>query len=440
MTGFLWSDDADAFFGDSMEGKPQKQSKPGTSQDAPLTVSQLNEWIKRALDQSIPTVWIAAEISNLTQSAAGHVYLTLKDPSGQISAVVWRSTLERIGMDITEGMAVLVQGRLDVYSPRGSYQLVIQRMEQQGVGALQAAFRRLFQKLDREGLFASERKKTLPRFPRRIGFVTSPAGAAIHDFCQVLGRRWPNANVLIIPSKVQGEGAAEEIVRGIRVAARIQPVLDILVVGRGGGSVEDLWCFNEEIVVRALVDCPIPTVSAVGHEIDVTLSDLAADVRALTPTEAAEIVAPSKDELLELFKNTESRINSLVQNHIQRNESKLRSLATRAILEDPARLLESPTQLLDDVFRDLDAALDKWFENTMKNVQSHAQMLEALSPLKTLARGYSVTHDKETSKIVNSVESVKVGQSIVTRVSSGEIESVVTKITMEGTPFRHGKS
>ena len=152
------------------------------------------------------------------------------------------------------------------------------------------------------------------------------------------------------------------------------------------------------------------------------------------------VVAPSKDELLELFKNTESRINSLVQNHIQRNESKLRSLATRAILEDPARLLESPTQLLDDVFRDLDAALDKWFENTMQNVQSHAQMLEALSPLKTLARGYSVTHDKETSKIVNSVESVKVGQSIVTRVSSGEIESVVTKITMEGTPFRHGKS
>ena len=429
MTGFLWSDDADAFFGDAGKGKPQKQAKPGTSQDAPLTVSQLNEWIKRTLDQSIPTVWIAAEISNLTQSAAGHVYLTLKDPSGQISAVLWRSTLERIGMDISEGMAVLVQGRLDVYSPRGSYQLVIQRLEQQGVGALQAAFRRLHQKLEKEGLFATDRKKALPRFPNRIGFVTSPAGAAIHDFYQVLARRWPRASVLVIPSRVQGEGAAEEIVRGIRVAAKIQPALDILVVGRGGGSIEDLWCFNEEIVVRALVECPIPTVSAVGHEVDVTLSDLAADVRALTPTEAAEIVAPSKEELLELFKNTEARIYALVQNHVHRHESKLRSLATRAIIEEPARLLESSTQLLDDVHRDLDNALDTWYERPSQLIQNQAQMLEALSPLKTLARGYSLTQDKETGRIIKNVSTVMTGQVLVTRVASGEIESVVTKST-----------
>lgn len=438
MTGFLWSDDADAFFGDAGKGKPQKQTKPGTSQDAPLSVSQLNEWIKRALDQSIPTVWIAAEISNLTQSAAGHVYLTLKDPSGQISAVLWRSTLERIGMDISEGMAVLVQGRLDVYSPRGSYQLVIQRVEQQGVGALQAAFRRLYQKLEKEGLFAAERKKALPRFPNRIGFVTSPAGAAIHDFYQVLGRRWPRASVLVIPSRVQGEGAAEEIVRGIRAAAKIQPALDILVVGRGGGSIEDLWCFNEEIVVRALVECPIPTVSAVGHEVDVTLSDLAADVRALTPTEAAEIVAPNKEELLELFRNTEARIQSLVQNHVHRHESKLRSLAARAVIEDPARLLESSTQLLDDVHRDLDNALDTWYERTSQLIQNQAQMLEALSPLKTLARGYSLTQDKVTGKIIKGVASVMTGQVIVTRVASGEIESIVTKSTNRNLPSLDG--
>ncbi|MBU6175871.1 MAG: exodeoxyribonuclease VII large subunit, partial [Planctomycetes bacterium] len=277
MTGFLWGEEADAFFeagkSESFSAKGKKKTdsiQAGTNQDSPLTVTQLNTWIKRTLEKNIPTIWIEGEIGSLTRSNAGHIYLNLKDSESQIACVVWRSTLERIDVDLSEGMAVLVQGRIDVYPPRGNYQLVVQRVEQQGLGALQAAFKRLFQRLAKEGLFAPERKKSLPALPMRIGFVTSPAGAAIHDFNQVLKRRWPLASVLIIPARVQGDGAAEDIVRGIDIAAKIRPQLDVLVVGRGGGSQEDLWCFNEEIVVRAIANCPLPTISAVGHEIDVT--------------------------------------------------------------------------------------------------------------------------------------------------------------------------
>lgn len=430
MTGFLWSNDEEAFFGDGPKDTPKKEAKstkpgPGQSLDAPYSVSELNESLKRIIDKSFGTIWIAGEISNLTRSNAGHIYLTLKDPGGQIAGVIWRSTLDRIDVDLSEGMAVIVQGRLDVYSPRGNYQIVISRVEEQGLGALQAAFRKLYKKLDSEGLFAQERKKPLPQFPFRIGFVTSPSGAAIQDFIQVLKRRWPVASVLIIPSKVQGEGAAEEIARGIKAAARIRPELDVLVVGRGGGSIEDLWAFNEEIVVRAVADCPLPTISAVGHEIDVTLCDLAADMRALTPTEAGEIIAPNRDELLIQLEGVQNRLRSLVANQWERAERQLASLVDRPILVEPERLLERPSQRLDDIFRDMDLAIDQKLEALQNALVQKAQVLEALSPLAVLARGYSLTVDEQSGRLVTSVQNIVRGQTLRTKLSSGEIRSTV---------------
>ena len=442
MTGFLWSDDADAFFGEQPKPNPTQSSspskstakptakpaakvRPGTTSDAPLSVGQLNAWIKNAIEQTVPTFWLAGEIGNLNQSASGHVYLTIKDSTSQISAVIWRSTFERIGMDLREGMAVLIQGRIEVYGPRGTYQVIIARMEQQGLGALQAAFRRLHAKLEKEGLFAPERKKTLPMFPTRIGFVTSPSGAAIHDFTQVLKRRWPGASVLIIPSRVQGDGAAQEIAEGIRVAALLRPALDVLVVGRGGGSLEDLWCFNEEVVVRALAACPLPTVSAVGHEIDVTLSDLAADVRALTPSEAAERIVPSRDEVYQSLAKVHHRLDTLLLHRLSQSEMRLKSIASRPVFQSPERLLETPTQLLDDLHESLDSTMDGLMQSRTEQLERVSQVLDAISPLKTLARGYSVTQDAISDKVIMSVEHVVTGQQIRTKLSDGEFVSRV---------------
>ena len=446
MTGFLWSDDADAFFDDKpkkdsveinakrsgeppAKPKPPSKPKPGASSAAPLSVGQLNAWVKRAIDESVPMFWLAAEIGNLNQSASGHVYLTLKDATSQVSAVLWRSTLERLGMDLREGMAVLVQGRIDVYGPRGTYQVIINRMEQQGLGALQAAFRRLHAKLEQEGLFSAERKKPLPKFPTRIGFVTSPSGAAIHDFTEVLKRRWPGASVLIIPSRVQGEGAAKEIAEGIRVAAQIRPALDVLVVGRGGGSLEDLWCFNEEVVVRAIVACPLPTISAVGHEIDVTLSDLAADVRALTPSEAAERVAPSRDEIVDVLSGIRQRIDTLMMHRISQAEMRLRSVISRPVFASPERSLETPMQRLDDLHEALDHAMDASIQTRAERLERLASVLDAISPLKTLARGYSVTMDSTTGAVISSVKQLHLGQEIQTILNDGKFVSTIKSKT-----------
>ena len=452
MTGFLWSDDADAFFDDKpkkdsveinakrsgepptkpktpAKPKPPSKPKPGASSAAPLSVGQLNAWVKRAIDESVPMFWLAAEIGNLNQSASGHVYLTLKDATSQVSAVLWRSTLERLGMDLREGMAVLVQGRIDVYGPRGTYQVIINRMEQQGLGALQAAFRRLHAKLEKEGLFAAERKKPLPEFPTRIGFVTSPSGAAIHDFTEVLKRRWPGASVLIIPSRVQGEGAAKEIAEGIRVAAQIRPTLDVLVVGRGGGSLEDLWCFNEEVVVRAIVACPLPTISAVGHEIDVTLSDLAADVRALTPSEAAERVAPSRAEIVDVLSGIRQRIDTLMMHRISQAEMRLRSVISRPVFASPERSLETPMQRLDDLHEALDHAMDASIQTRAERLERLASVLDAISPLKTLARGYSVTMDATTGAVISSVKQLRLGQEIQTILNDGKFVSTIKSKT-----------
>ncbi len=278
-----------------VSGWGELEGDAAVAEQRPWTVSQLTSQIKSTLEGRFPSVWVTGELSNVSRPQSGHVYLTMKDASAQIRAVIWRSVASKLPFDFSDGLEVVCRGEIDVYPPRGAYQLIIRRMEPLGEGALQLALRQLQKRLSAEGLFDPRHKRPLPRFPRRIAIVTSPSGAAIRDFLEVLRRRWRGVRVLVIPARVQGEGAAGDLVRGIGWAHQLPEAPDVLVVARGGGSLEDLWCFNDEAVVRAIFAATIPVVSAVGHEIDVTLSDLVADRRALTPSEAAELVAPSSE-------------------------------------------------------------------------------------------------------------------------------------------------
>ena len=260
--------------------------------DDAQSVSELTARVKEQLETRFADVWVTGEVSNLTRAASGHAYLSLKDESAVLRAVIWRGTMQALAIEPADGLAVVCHGRLEVYPPRGTYQLTIDRLHALGTGTLEARLRQLHAVLDAEGAFAAARKRPLPAFPRRIALITSPTGAAVADFLQTLLARWRSSEVILIPSRVQGAGAAEEVAAALAAAARIRPAVDVIAVVRGGGSLEDLWSFNEEVLVRAVAASPIPVVSGVGHEIDVTLCDLAADVRALTPTDAAVRIVP----------------------------------------------------------------------------------------------------------------------------------------------------
>jgi len=429
MTGFLWGDEADEFFSGA---RPREGGRPGDTEESPLSVSELTAWIKKALEGAIPRFWVVGEVGSVTFSNAGHVYLTIKDSESQVSGVLWRSTWEKCKFDLREGMSVLGLGKLDVYGPRGSYQVVLQRLEPQGLGPLQIAFRKLYARLEGEGLFRAERKRPLPRFPRRIGFVTSPQGAAIHDFLEVLRRRWPHTDVLVIPAKVQGVGAAEEIAQGIGLANRIRPLLDVLVVGRGGGSIEDLWAFNEEVVVRAVVGSRIPVVSAVGHEIDVTLCDLAADVRALTPSEAAERLVPNREEVLGGLREVRLRLVRSVGNRVREWEGRLEGLESRPVIAQAERMMDTKVQRVDEMEYRVHETFARLFEATYHRFEKLSQRVEGVSPLKTLGRGYTLTTDVQSGRLVSSVRDVRPGQRLRTRGVDGQWESMVERVELDG--------
>ncbi len=429
MTGFLWGDEADEFFSGA---RPREGGRPGDTEESPLSVSELTAWIKKALEGAIPRFWVVGEVGSVTFSNAGHVYLTIKDSESQVSGVLWRSTWEKCKFDLREGMSVLGLGKLDVYGPRGSYQVVLQRLEPQGLGPLQIAFRKLYARLEGEGLFRAERKRPLPRFPRRIGFVTSPQGAAIHDFLEVLRRRWPHTDVLVIPAKVQGVGAAEEIAQGIGLANRIRPLLDALVVGRGGGSIEDLWAFNEEVVVRAVVGSRIPVVSAVGHEIDVTLCDLAADVRALTPSEAAERLVPNREEVLGGLREVRLRLVRSVGNRVREWEGRLEGLESRPVIAQAERMMDTKVQRVDEMEYRVHETFARLFEATYHRFEKLSQRVEGVSPLKTLGRGYTLTTDVQSGRLVSSVRDVRPGQRLRTRGVDGQWESMVERVELDG--------
>jgi len=395
----------------------------GHQAESPLSVSQLNWYLKRLVEEAVPKVWLEGEISDLSRPSSGHIYFTLKDEQSQIRAVVWRSTAARLKLQLKDGLSIVCCGGVEIYPPRGSYQIVITQLQPKGIGQLQLALQQLHQKLSQEGLFDPAKKKALPSFPRRIGFVTSPSGAAIHDFLESAEPMWSDFELLIIPSRVQGELAAAEIVRGIQLAERIHPKLDLLIVGRGGGSMEDLWCFNEEVVVRALANCHIPTVSAVGHEIDVTLSDLAADARAMTPSQAASLVLPKRSELVSMVSELRRRADNVMRARLQRLRQRLTGLADRAVLARPQWLFESRKQQVDELERRLIRSMARQLDQRRQRLQELARATEALSPLSVLNRGYSLTMMQGSPAPLRSFKDAIVDQVMTTRLSEGVVTS-----------------
>lgn len=388
-----------------------------------LSVSELTEQIKATLEGHFPTVWVSGEITNFKRQQSGHLYFTLKDEGARLPAVIWRTTASRVRFDLEDGLEIICQGYLDVYAPRGSYQMIVQQVQPKGLGALEQALRKLREKLTAEGLFDAARKRPLPRFPRRIAFVTSPTGAAVRDFLEVLRRRWRGVDVWIVPARVQGDGAAAEIAAGIELANRLAHEIDVLVVGRGGGSLEDLWAFNEEIVVRAIHASRIPVVSAVGHEIDVTLSDLVADVRALTPSEAAERVAPAAEEIRDFLARQQYRLAKALFHRVEGARTRVDSLASARVFRRPLERVQVYQRQLDELAARTQRALARRVEQAGGLLAARAAQLESLSPLGVLARGYSLTTRKRDGSLVRSIHDVASGEQIVTRLADGEFSS-----------------
>lgn len=408
-----------------MTNTPNNTSSNSAEQPQVLSVSELTLSIKSTLERQFTSVWVGGELSDVARPQSGHVYLTLKDAGAQIRGVIWKSVAAKLKFDLADGLEVICRGDIDVYPARGSYQLVIRQLEPQGMGALQLAFKQLYEKLAAEGLFDPRHKRPLPRYPRRIAFVTSPTGAAVRDFLEVVRRRWQGIEVLVIPTRVQGEGAAIEIARGIELANRLDPAPEVLVVGRGGGSIEDLWCFNEEPVVRAIFASDIPVVSAVGHEIDVTLADLVADVRALTPSEAAERVVPSAEEVLGTLRSFQGRLTSSLRSQAQQARQRLEALAQRRVFRRPFDELQYRARNLDDLAARLHRTTRYRVARARERIMASAAHLEGLSPLAVLSRGYSLTSRADDGALIRDSQQVQSGETIVTRVATGEITSRV---------------
>jgi exodeoxyribonuclease VII large subunit len=393
-----------------------------------LSVSELTEQLKDLVESGFPSVWVSGEISNVSRPQSGHYYFTLKDDQAQIRAVVWRSTASRLRFELEDGLEVICQGGLEVYGPRGTYQLVIRQLEPKGVGALELALRKLRERLAAEGLFAPERKRPLPRFPRRVAVVTSPSGAAIRDFLEVLARRWRGVDVLVVPVRVQGEGAGREIAEAIALVNRFAQPVDCLVVTRGGGSLEDLWSFNEEVVVRAIHASRVPVVSAVGHEIDVTLADLVADVRALTPSEAAERIAPAAEEIRAALARQRQRLAGALRSRAASARAQLEMLASRRVMRKPFDRVHELAQRLDDCQGRAERAVKRRLAALGRQLAGDAARLESLSPLAVLARGYSVTQRDGHSEPVRDAAQLQPGDVLLTRFHRGRATSRVESV------------
>ncbi len=361
------------------------------------TVSELNSGIRSLLEAQFQTVWITGEISNFKAHQSGHYYFSLKDSQSQISGVMFRGSNRFLRFQLEDGLEVIAQGRVTVYEPRGNYQIVVDYIEPKGLGALQLAFEQLKKKLEAEGLFDASRKKPLPLFPSKIGIITSSTGAAIRDLIHVLKRRCPTVQILLIPVSVQGEKAAPEIVAAIEEMNTLDGI-EVMIVGRGGGSFEDLWAFNTESVVRAIANSKIPVISAVGHEIDVTLADYAADLRAATPSAAAELVMPIKEELQSLVSNFKQTLHNTLIYFLNTQQEKLRFYKSH--LKHPQKILEESLQRVDESVERLAFAWKKEWEAFQAKVFALSQTLKALSPLAVLKRGYSITYLKEGEKLL----------------------------------------
>ena len=435
------------------------------------TITALNKAIKNMFDEKreLNNIHLKGEISNFKHHTRGHLYFTLKDENSQLSAIMFASNATALKFEPKDGMKVLVSGKVSVYETGGTYQIYVNDMMEDGLGNLYLEFEKLKKKLEAEGLFKKEYKKPIPKFPLKIGIITAPTGAAIKDIMSTLKRRFPIAETILFPSLVQGDLAKDDIVRNIKIANTYD--LDVIILGRGGGSIEDLWAFNEEIVARAIFDSVIPIISGVGHEIDFTISDFVADLRAPTPTGAAELCVPNKDDVIELFNQYNIRLSKAIHNYIKGLSDTLNNLKNSYILKNPTSLYEKQEQNFDNLYERLIMAtkstidknrerlstiknsyviknpnmlfIDKaynyndlikrlknnikvLFDNKQNNYVNLLSKLEVLNPITTLKRGYSVT--RVNDKIITKKVDVKKGDTIITSISDGKIESVVEKV------------
>ena len=435
-----------------------------------LTVTELTSQVRMALEGQFPVVWVEGEISNLRRPSSGHQYFTLKDQTSQIRVVLFRGVAHLLPFLLEEGLEVIVRGHVTVYEARGEYQLILEAVEPKGVGALQLAFEQLKKKLEDEGLFQQSRKRPLPSFPKKVGVITSRHGAALHDIMSILYRRCPMIPILIHPVLVQGEGAAQQIASAIRMVNQMKDV-DVLIVGRGGGGWEDLWSFNEEVVVRAIAESSIPVVSAIGHETDITLADLAADLRAPTPSAAAEIVAPDSGTLDLQVRQLLKRLLKSMQNIVERyrrrvefaqqaipdpvfwlyrygqqvddldarlylviNEChqkfrlQLSSLQSRVLTQSPIHQIHGCRQLIPQLCIRMLQGQRSLLTHKRYQAEVNMTLLQTMSPLTVLSRGYSIVENVEKDKIVNTIKDVAIGDHLRARLHDGKVLCYVEEV------------
>lgn len=394
-------------------------------------VSELNLLVKTVLD-SIPElghVCVRGEISNYKLYPSGHHYFTLKDAEGAIRCVMFKGQALRLRFQPRSGMKVIAVGRVSLFPRDGTYQLYCDALSPDGVGDLHAAFEQLKEKLWKEGLFAQEHKRPLPRCPETIAVITSPAGAVVHDILRILRRRYPLAKVKLLPVRVQGPEAPPEIAGALRYACRYR-VADVIITGRGGGSMEDLWAFNDERVARAIYDADIPVISAVGHEPDVTIADFVADARAATPTHAAEMAAPDRAELLERLQSGRLQMLRAQSRQLERLRNRLEELSAKRVLADPMAVLQDKRMLLDHTQKELFHAAEGRLAGPRRELAALAASLDALSPLKVLGRGYALVTDEE-GRILRRAGEVPVGSRVVNLLAEGKLYCRVEETAAE---------
>lgn len=417
-------------------------------EDKYITVSQLSRYLKFKFDQdpNLGQVFLKGEISNFKAHTRGHYYFTIKDEGSRINAVMFASQANKLNFMPEDGMKIMVIGRVSVYEATGGYQIYVDSMMPDGVGNLYIEFEKLKKKLASEGLFDPAKKKKIPKFPETVGIVTAPTGAAIRDILSTIKRRWPSTKTILFPSLVQGASAAPDIVANIKKAQEFD--LDVLIVGRGGGSIEDMWCFNDEEVARAIYDCNIPVISAVGHEIDFTIADFVADLRAPTPTGAAEMAVANKDDFYNYLNQVNLRLNKAMNTYINENRERLNRLKNHYILKNPISIYEIKEQRFDTAFEKLQYVMtsiltnernryEKYIEKVSllterqldKSKNSYINLLnklEVLNPLLTIKRGYSIT--KKDDKVIASVKNVKIDDDLVVELTDGIISTRVIDI------------
>ena len=393
----------------------------------PVSVTQLTGYIKLLLDRDeiLSQTCVRGELSNYKIHSSGHHYFTLKDEGAVISCVLFRSDAMRLRFRPESGMKVILTGRVSLFPKSGQYQLYVSHMQPDGAGDLAVAFEQLKQKLQAQGVFDAAHKKPLPRYPERVALVTSPTGAAVRDMIRILGRRWPLASVLVCPVRVQGEGAAEEIAAMLELVDAAE-LADVIITGRGGGSLEDLWAFNEEIVARTIYRCKTPVISAVGHEPDVTIADFAADVRAATPSNGAELAVCDRAELRALLEQQARRMEKAQERRLELLRQRLRRLSERPVLRSPEGSLQQKELLLELLRQRLERAAVSAMEKRQRQFAALSGRLDALSPLKVLARGYAVATRQE--QVLHSVGQLSPGEEIRLRLSDGTALCAVERI------------